>query len=125
MGPGRDSRLIPRSAGESDGAGAGLGRLPFTRPEGRRDTRRMRPPVQIRPFEPADRDQVLELSARLGIGVAAWRDPRRVLAAVRHWIESSLDSAGTDGKAVFVATGFYRHLGYEEEDIRLTRRITP
>jgi ribosomal protein S18 acetylase RimI-like enzyme len=57
----------------------------------------------IRPAEPEDRAALLALSARLTIGVAPWRDPGKVAAAVRGWIESSLASNGQDGHAVLVA----------------------
>jgi GNAT superfamily N-acetyltransferase len=39
----------------------------------------------------------------LEIGVAPWRDPGKVTAAVRGWIESSLASAHRDNQAVLVA----------------------
>jgi GNAT superfamily N-acetyltransferase len=57
----------------------------------------------IRPARPQDRDALLALSPRLTTGVAPWRDPARVAAAVRGWIESSLASASQDGCAVLVA----------------------
>jgi hypothetical protein len=46
---------------------------------------------------------VLDLSARLTIGVAPWRDPEKVATAVRGWAESSLASAREEGHAVLVA----------------------
>ena len=46
---------------------------------------------------------MLDLSGRLTIGVAPWRDPGKVAAAVRGWIESSLASASDEGRAVLVA----------------------
>lgn len=57
----------------------------------------------IRPATPVDRAALMNLSARLTTGVAAWRDPGKVAAAVRGWVESSLASAGHDGHAVLVA----------------------
>jgi len=57
----------------------------------------------IRPAEPDDRAALLGLSARLTIGVAPWRDPGKVAAAVRGWIESSLASTGQEGHTVLVA----------------------
>jgi ribosomal protein S18 acetylase RimI-like enzyme len=152
------------------------------------------PSVQVVTFEGADRDQITALGPRLSIGVANWRDPEKVLATIRTWIEASLASADEDGHAVFVAKlaeqvvgfvtveerchwsgdadgyvgelvtaedmegrgvgralmdaaerwaderglghltletgaangrarGFYRHLGYEEEDVRLTKLL--
>jgi ribosomal protein S18 acetylase RimI-like enzyme len=58
---------------------------------------------EIRPVIPADHPAVLALSPRLTIGAAPWRDPDRIAAAARGWIESSLAAAGQDGRAVLVA----------------------
>ena len=58
---------------------------------------------EIRPVNPADYSAVLALSPRLTIGAAPWRDPDRVAAAARGWIESSLAAAGQDGHALLVA----------------------
>jgi len=44
------------------------------------------------------------LAPRLTIGVAAWRDPEAVREAVTGWVRDSLDGAGSDDRAVFVAT---------------------
>jgi GNAT superfamily N-acetyltransferase len=60
-------------------------------------------PVQIRPVQPGDRDQVLALAPRLTEGVAAWRARGVLLQVVRGWLSSSLDSAGQVGHAVYVA----------------------
>jgi ribosomal protein S18 acetylase RimI-like enzyme len=150
--------------------------------------------VRVVAFHDDDYDQVIALSPRLSLGVAAWRDPEKVLAGVRSWVDGSIASAGEDGHAVFVAKlddrvvgfvtaeqrhhwsgdadayvgelvtaedvegsgvgralmdaaerwarqrdlahltletgagnsrarGFYRHLGYEDEDVRLTKRL--
>jgi len=57
----------------------------------------------IRPAGPEDYPTLLDLSPRLAIGVAPWRDPAKVATAVREWIESSLASAGEQGRAVLVA----------------------
>jgi ribosomal protein S18 acetylase RimI-like enzyme len=57
----------------------------------------------IRPASPEDYPALLDLSPRLAIGVAPWRDPAKVAAAVREWIESSLASAAEQGHAVLVA----------------------
>jgi hypothetical protein len=57
----------------------------------------------IRPARPEDYPALLDLSPRLAIGVAPWRDPAKVAAAVREWIESSLASVGEQGHAVLVA----------------------
>jgi hypothetical protein len=67
--------------------------------------------VQVRLYDPADRDQVLALAPRLTEGVASWRDPAAVLAAVESWVRSSADSAAQPGRAVFVATIGQRVVG--------------
>jgi ribosomal protein S18 acetylase RimI-like enzyme len=51
------------------------------------------------------------LSPRLAIGVAAWRNPDRVLTAVRRWIEDALAASNDDGRAVFVAKKGRRVVG--------------
>jgi GNAT superfamily N-acetyltransferase len=57
----------------------------------------------IRPVREEDHLALLELSPRLTIGAAPWRDPAGFAAAARGWIESSLASAHEDGRAVLVA----------------------
>jgi GNAT superfamily N-acetyltransferase len=59
--------------------------------------------VRIRAFRGSDRDQVQALAPGLTAGVAWWRDPGAVLAAVNGWIRTSLDGAGEPDRAVFVA----------------------
>ena len=59
--------------------------------------------IAIRPFQPADRDAVMDLAPRLTEWVAAWRDPAAVLAAVRGWVSGSADKAGGADRAFFVA----------------------
>jgi ribosomal protein S18 acetylase RimI-like enzyme len=58
---------------------------------------------EIRPVRESDHAPLLTLSSRLAIGVAPWRDPGKVAAAVRGWIESSLASAHCADQAVLVA----------------------
>ena len=58
---------------------------------------------QIRPVRDEDHDAVLRLSPRLTIGTPPWRDLAGVAATARGWIESSLASAGEDGRAALVA----------------------
>lgn len=60
-------------------------------------------PVQIGPFDLADRDQVVALSPRLTVGVAAWRDPAKVAVAVRGWVEGAVAASPAEDHAVFVA----------------------
>ena len=62
-----------------------------------------RPDFDIRPAREEDYPALLALSARLTMGAAPWRDPAKVAAAARGWIESSLASAHEDGRAVMVA----------------------
>ena len=62
-----------------------------------------RPDFDIRPAREEDYPALLALSARLTMGTAPWRDPAKVAAAARGWIESSLASAHEDGRAVMVA----------------------
>jgi len=50
--------------------------------------------ARIRPYTPADRDAVLALAPRLAEGVAPWRDPAGVRAAVVGWVRDSLNSTG-------------------------------
>jgi ribosomal protein S18 acetylase RimI-like enzyme len=57
----------------------------------------------IRAARPQDYPALLDLSPRLAIGVAPWRDPAKVACAAREWIGSSLASAGEHGHAVLVA----------------------
>ncbi|MGH8837010.1 MAG: hypothetical protein ACRDWG_18740 [Actinomycetes bacterium] len=59
--------------------------------------------MRIRTYSTHDRDAVFALAPRLTVGVARWRDPHKVVAAV--------------------ARDFYAALGYDEEDIRLTRSL--
>lgn len=75
-------------------------------------------PVQIRPVQPGDRNQVLALAPRLAEGVAAWRDPEAVLRAVHGWVTSSLAAAGEPGRAVYVALADGRVAGLVTVDRR-------
>jgi ribosomal protein S18 acetylase RimI-like enzyme len=61
-------------------------------------------PVQVRPYDAADRDQVLALAPRLTEGTAPWRDPAAKMAAAKNWVRSSADTAAEPGRAFFVAT---------------------
>ena len=60
-------------------------------------------PVQIRPFQPADRSEVLSLAPRLTEGVAPRRDPAAVRRAAQNWVQTSIDAAAKPGHAVYVA----------------------
>jgi ribosomal protein S18 acetylase RimI-like enzyme len=60
--------------------------------------------MQVRSYEPTDREAVEALSHRLTEGVAPWRDPIEVGDAVAGWVRESLGRAGTDGCAVLVAS---------------------
>jgi GNAT superfamily N-acetyltransferase len=60
--------------------------------------------MQVRSYEPTDREAGEALSHRLTEGVAPWRDPIEVGDAVAGWVRESLGRAGTDGCAVLVAS---------------------
>src|SRR5262252_11107186 len=68
-------------------------------------------PAQIRPFRPGDRGQVLALAPRLTAGVAPWRDPVAVRRAAHNWVQTSIDTAGQPGHAVYVAIASERVVG--------------
>jgi ribosomal protein S18 acetylase RimI-like enzyme len=59
--------------------------------------------LQIRPYRPADREQVMTIAPRLAEWVSSWRDQDAVLAAVRGWVRDSVDSCGQPGHAAYVA----------------------
>jgi ribosomal protein S18 acetylase RimI-like enzyme len=61
------------------------------------------PAVQIRPYRPGDREQVMAIAPRLAEWVASWRDQDAVLAAVHGWVRDSVDSCGQPGHAAYVA----------------------
>ncbi|HYJ69353.1 MAG TPA: GNAT family N-acetyltransferase [Nocardioidaceae bacterium] len=67
---------------------------------------------QVRPYSPADRDDVLALAPRLTEGVATWRDPDAVLDAVVGWVRGSIDAAGEPDHLVLVATADGRVVGF-------------
>jgi GNAT superfamily N-acetyltransferase len=60
-------------------------------------------PALVRRYEAADRDGIRALAHRLTEGVAPWRDPEAVLAAVTGWVDEALASADAADHAVFVA----------------------
>lgn len=57
----------------------------------------------MRRYRPDDRSVVLGLAGRLTVGVAGWRDPVAVQAAVTAWVESSADAHDRADRALFVA----------------------
>jgi ribosomal protein S18 acetylase RimI-like enzyme len=59
--------------------------------------------IHIRPYRPADRDQVMAIAPRLAEWVASWRDPAAVLAAVQGWVRDSIEALSRPGHAVYVA----------------------
>ncbi len=61
-------------------------------------------PIHVRPFVAADRAFVLSLAPRLVIGIAPWRDPEKMLATVREWLNGSIENHG-EKTMVFVAEG--------------------
>jgi GNAT superfamily N-acetyltransferase len=60
--------------------------------------------VQVRSYQPTDRDAVQALGDRLTEGVAPWRDPARVSDAVAGWVRDSLEQATDDTCEVLVAS---------------------
>ena len=58
--------------------------------------------MDVRRFEPRDREAVLALADRLQEGVASWRNRDRVAAAIRGWVLEAIE-APEDGRALFVA----------------------
>ncbi len=79
--------------------------------------------VAVRPAESADTAAVLALAHRLEIGVAAWREPAAVAAAVRGWLDESLIDGRTaafvaeiDGELVgFVSVSTTQHFTGEQD----------
>jgi ribosomal protein S18 acetylase RimI-like enzyme len=61
------------------------------------------PAVQVRPYLPADYEQVMALAPRLAEWVASWREPSAVLEAVHGWVRDSIEARGQPGHAVYVA----------------------
>jgi ribosomal protein S18 acetylase RimI-like enzyme len=59
--------------------------------------------IHIRPYRPADRDQVMTIAPRLTEWVASWREPAAVLPAVQGWVRDSIEALGQPGHAVYVA----------------------
>lgn len=59
--------------------------------------------VDIRPYRPADREQVMALAPRLTEWTAPWREPAAVSAAVHGWIRDAVDGAPDQDHAVYVA----------------------
>jgi predicted N-acetyltransferase YhbS len=59
--------------------------------------------IRIRPYQPADRSQVMALAPRLTEWVARWRDPAKVLPAVQGWVRDSIDALTQPGHAFYVA----------------------
>ena len=57
----------------------------------------------VRTYRPEDRPAALALATRLEIGVAPWRDPAAVQAAVAGWVRGSLDLAEAGERTVLVA----------------------
>jgi GNAT superfamily N-acetyltransferase len=66
----------------------------------------------VRRANDADRDVIMAMADRLQEGVAAWRDPRAVLDAVRGWVHESLEALSDPDRAVFVAERQGRVIGF-------------
>ena len=59
--------------------------------------------MRVRPYEEGDRPAVLALTPRLTEGVAPWRAPDAVLAAVAGWVLEALERSAEPGRFTFVA----------------------
>jgi ribosomal protein S18 acetylase RimI-like enzyme len=59
--------------------------------------------TEVRRYETRDRQAVLDLAPRLSEGVAAWRSPDRVRAAVTGWVVDALEHSTDPGRFVYVA----------------------
>ena len=68
--------------------------------------------LQVRRYTPADQPAVLALAARLTEGVAPWRDPEAVVAAVSAWVSGYPDAEPDADTAAFVAERAGRILGF-------------
>jgi GNAT superfamily N-acetyltransferase len=66
-------------------------------------------PMRVRPYTTPDRDAVLARGDRLVIGLAPWRDPAKMHAAARRWIEGDIARIG-ETCAVLVAEDATGHL---------------
>jgi len=60
-------------------------------------------PLDVRRYEASDRQAVLDLAPRLTEGVARWRPPAGVLAAVTGWVVEALERSAESGRFVYVA----------------------
>ena len=60
-------------------------------------------PIEIRGYEPADREAILALAPRLAEGMPSWRDRAAWLDAVHGWISDAADSAVRPDHVVYVA----------------------
>ena len=69
--------------------------------------------VNVRRFEPRDREAVLRLAERLQEGVAGWRDADAVHDAVRGWVRDAVDATGENhaGELVVAANAERRGIG--------------
>jgi GNAT superfamily N-acetyltransferase len=50
--------------------------------------------IRIRLYVESDREFLLRLTLRLAIGLASWRDPQKMYAAARRWIEEDIAGMG-------------------------------
>ncbi|MGI8869782.1 MAG: GNAT family N-acetyltransferase [Mycobacteriales bacterium] len=57
----------------------------------------------VRRYDAGDRQAVIGLASRLTVGVAPWRDPAGIRAAVEAWVTEGVDRADPATRPVFVA----------------------
>lgn len=68
--------------------------------------------VTVRAFADRDREAVLALAERLTIGMPAWRDSKGCLAAVRGWVEASIERSAEAGTLLVAVDGRDRMQGF-------------
>lgn len=68
--------------------------------------------LEVRRYTAADQPAVLALAARLTEGVASWRDPEAVAAAVADWVSGYPAAEANDTSAVLVAEQSGRLIGF-------------
>lgn len=80
------------------------------------------PGITLRRATDADKADIFGLAARLGEGVAPWRDQVEARAVGRRWLEDSLGAASRGDGVVFVAADAAKVIGVIS--IRPTQHFT-
>ena len=63
------------------------------------------PSASVRPYRPADGKSLRALAPRLTEGVAQWRDPAGVRAAVDSWVADAIANPGEDSTLLVAEIG--------------------